>query len=87
MNADICASAPFIFGESQNAGSMYVPRAAAGTNLLWPLYLAATMDTTSPSTRAWCIIQLEKLGKLMGIRQASSLAKVLKTKKEITAWS
>lgn len=87
MSADICASAPFIFGESQPGGqSTYVPRAAAGTNLMWPLYTAATMDTTSFSTRAWCILQLEKLGKMMGIRQASSLAKVLESQKEITAW-
>lgn len=87
MNADICASVPFLFGENHPGGSStYVPRAAAGTNVLWPVYVAATMDTTSPSTRAWCIIQLEKLGKTMGIRQASSLAKVLKAQKEITAW-
>lgn len=87
LSADICASVPFIFGENRlNDSTPYVPRAAAGTNLMWPLYLAATMDTTAPSTRAWCIMQLDKLGKRMGIRQASSLAKVLKSKTEITAW-
>ena len=87
LSADICASAPFVFGEGQtNRPLTYVPRAAAGTNLLWPLYVAATMDTTIPSTRAFCILQLDKLGRLMGIRQAASLAKVLKTQKEITAW-
>ncbi|MCJ1279212.1 hypothetical protein MMC21_007036 [Puttea exsequens] len=87
-NEDICASVPFVFGEShKDDPTPYVPRAAAGMTLLWPLYLAATMDTTPPSMRAWCLVQLERLGNAVGIHQATSLAQVLRSEKEITAWT
>ena len=80
---DICDSVPFVFiGDS----STHYPRAAAGTTLLWPLYVAATMDIVIPRQRAWVIRQLDRIGGIMGIQQATSLAKVLRIKKEITSW-
>lgn len=82
--ADICASVPFAIGDAGNGVS--VPRASAGLALVWPLYLAATMDNRQESTRAWVITRLDKLGRVMGIQQAISLANVLKTKDGITAW-
>ena len=36
--------------------------------------------------RAWILTQLALIGRIMGIRQAESLANVLRTKFEITAW-
>ena len=87
LKADICASAPFILGDVQSAtGDTFLPRAAGGVALIWPLYLVATMDTSRGSTRDWVITRLEKIGHLMGIQQAVSLAYVLRTKNEITAW-
>ena len=87
LSADICASVPFILGEVESAdGTRFLPRAIGGLGIVWPLYLAATMDTTSESTRAWVITRLDRLGHVMGIQLAVSLAHVLKTKKEITAW-
>lgn len=84
---DICASAPFILGTSDSAGSSsQPPRAAAGASLLWPLYLAATMEQQYTGMRAWVITRLEFIGRNIGIKQAESLANVLRTKKEITAW-
>lgn len=83
LNVDICASVPFALGEIDG---VFLPRASAGIALVWPLYLAATMDGGLESTRAWVITRLDKLGHEMGIQQAVSLANVLKTKRHITAW-
>ena len=35
---------------------------------------------------AWIIPRLEMIGRTMGIKKAESLAIVLRTRKEITAW-
>ncbi|CAD6572298.1 MAG: hypothetical protein ASARMPRED_005228 [Alectoria sarmentosa] len=84
---DICASVPFILGASRSSiYSSRLPRAASGTVLLWPLYLVATMDQQLGGMRAWIITRLELIGRMMGIKQAESLANVLRTKREITAW-
>lgn len=84
---DICASAPFILGPLNSAvHSSRPPRAAAGVTLLWPFYLAATMEQQYTGMRAWIITRLELIGRIMGIKQAESLANVLKTEREITAW-
>lgn len=87
MSDEICASVPFILGgvEPENPEKP-IPRTAAGTALVWPLYLAATMDLAKASTRAWVITRLDKLGHTMGIQLAVSLAQVLREKKFITAW-
>ena len=88
LNADICASVPFILGDIEpEAGAASHPRAAGGIAMVWPLYLAATMDTATQSTRDWVITRLDKLGHIMGIQQAVTLAHVLKTQKHITAWA
>ena len=84
---EICASVPFIVGASES--SIYPLRrqsAATATGLLWPLYLAATMDLKNTGMRAWIITRLEIIGLNMGVKQAESLAHVLRTKREITAW-
>lgn len=36
--------------------------------------------------RTWIITRLELIGRFMGIKQAQSLAEVLRTQQEITAW-
>ena len=84
---EICASVPFIVGASES--SIYPLRrqsAATATGLLWPLYLAATMDLQNTGMRAWIITRLEIIGLTMGVKQAESLAYVLRTRREITAW-
>ncbi|KAL2042764.1 hypothetical protein N7G274_004523 [Stereocaulon virgatum] len=90
MSADICASVPCVFGQIDanglQIGSSRFARAGTGTWILWPLYLAATMNRAMPTTRSWVINQLDRMGRTMGIQQAISLAAVLRTKKEITAW-
>lgn len=44
------------------------------------------MDQQLGGMRAWIITRLELIGRMMGIKQAESLANVLRTKREITAW-
>lgn len=44
------------------------------------------MDQQTPGMRAWIITRLDLIGRNMGIKQAESLANVLKTQNEITAW-
>ena len=44
------------------------------------------MDRQDSGMRAWIITQLEFIGRVTGIKQAESLANVLKVKLEITAW-
>ncbi|KAK0507284.1 hypothetical protein JMJ35_010322 [Cladonia borealis] len=89
LSAEICASVPCIFGQIAKNGPpnvSYSPKAATGTWVLWPLYLAATMNSATPTTRAWVITQLDRLGRIMGLQQATTLAAVLRTQKELTAW-
>ena len=84
---DICASAPFILGASHS--SVYpsqAPRATTGALLLWPLYLTATMNQQTAGAHAWIITRLDSIAQTMGIKQAESVANVLRTKREITAW-
>ena len=84
---DICASAPFILGSSKcSVSSSRPPRAGAGASLLWVLYLVATMDQELAGVRTWVITRLALIGRMMGIKQAESLANVLKIKREITSW-
>ena len=60
--------------------------ATRGLNLLWPLYLSATMKHQVTGMRTWIITRLELIGQVMGIKQAQSLAEVLRNQQEITAW-
>ncbi|KAL6721944.1 hypothetical protein ACLMJK_001049 [Lecanora helva] len=87
LAADICASVPFVLRDAEpEEDPLFRPQAVAGIALVWPLYLTATMDTATESTRAWVISRLDKLGHMMGIQQAVSLARVLRTQRTITAW-
>ena len=84
---EICASVPFIVGASESSiHSLRRQSAATATGLLWPLYVAGVMDLQITGMRAWVITQLELIGLTMGIKQAESLAHVLRTKAGITAW-
>lgn len=84
LTAEICASVPPFLGfPGGDTGSTSV---MMGTLLLWPLYTCAAHDYASPRTRDWVILQCEKIGETMGIRLATSLAKVLMTRGEVTVW-
>lgn len=86
LSNEICASVVFhLWGDYSVRNSPYTPKAAAGHALLWPLYLAGLFGHTNPM-RSFVITQLEKIGDLMGIQQATSLANLLRMDKEIKVW-
>ena len=86
LSNEICASVLFqLRGDYPMRNSSYTPKAAAGYALLWPLYLVGLFGQPN-LTRGWVIAQLDKIGDLMGIQQATSLANLLRMDKEIKVW-
>lgn len=86
LSIDICASVFFhLWGDYKIQDSSRTPRAAAGYALIWPLYLVGLFGQPN-AMRSWVIAQLDKIGGLMGIQQATSLANLLRMDKEIKLW-
>jgi hypothetical protein len=87
LTHEICASVPFYLGYHESQKSPPTPPKAVNGNLLiWPLYIAASMDMVSEVIRAWAVTRLETVGESLGIRQAAVLASVLNRGKKITIW-
>ena len=84
LTADICGSVPPFLGYRNGQKNAPV---MIGTLLLWPLYTCAAQNYASPAARDWIVLQLDKIGEVMGIRLATSLARVLRTRGEVTVWS
>lgn len=61
-------------------------RSSGGYFLLWPLFVAGSMDITTDSMRLWVVQNLRSVGHSMGIQQALVLAEVLQMKEEIKVW-
>jgi hypothetical protein len=76
---DICASVPFFFGvhEEANSGNL-APKAVCGNLLLRPLYMAAEPRFVSNHARKWVIGRFERIVEVMGVKQATSLAHLVK---------
>jgi hypothetical protein len=74
----VCASVPAL---------LQTKSAAAGVGLLWVLYLSGQISPwivpIPDSTRTWIIRRLEKIGTEMGVRQATTLAFLLREKLEV----
>lgn len=86
LSSDICASVLFhLWGDYSIQDSSNTPKAAAGYVLIWPLYIVGQFGQPNPM-RSWVIAQLDKIGGLMGIQQATSLADLLRMDKEIKVW-
>lgn len=86
LSGEICASVLFhLWGDYSKRDSSYTPRAAAGHALLWPLYLVGILGQPDPM-RSWAIAQLDKIGDVMGIQQAKSLANLLRMDRGIRVW-
>lgn len=83
LTADICRSVPPFLGyqNSQKCAPVMI-----GTLLLWPLYTCAAQTFVSPRTREWIILQLDRIGETMGIQLATSLAQLLRNRREVTVW-
>jgi hypothetical protein len=83
LTAEICGSVPPFLGYPNGQNK---PPVMIGMLLLWPLYTCAAQDYASPKVRDWVIRQFHKIGETMGIQLATSLARVLRTRREITVW-
>jgi hypothetical protein len=79
---EVCCSVPPFLRTDE---SPTCPR-ALGSFFLWPLYLVAATNYASNMTREWVINQLEKIGDIMGILQATAVANVLRSNGDITSW-
>jgi hypothetical protein len=73
---DVCCSVPSFFqlDKAQNCPGLL------GRFFLWPLYLVAATPYASELTREWEISQLESIGEMMGLLQATAVANVLRSK-------
>lgn len=54
--------------------------------VLWPLYLAGSMDLTTEAIREWSIKRLKIIGDTVGLKQAVVLADYMENGKHISAW-
>ena len=61
-------------------------RASGGYNLMWPLWLAGSMDLVTEEVQRYVIKCMDRIGSEMGIRQAHMLAKVIEEKTDMEAW-
>ena len=77
FSQDICATVPFFLGDPAAValnGKQQYSRAAAGTLVLWPLYVAAETGYCTVELRSWITLTLRKVADVTGIRQASIMA-------------
>ena len=86
LAADICYSAPFLIGEEGFQTASSSPKAIGANTLIWPLFLAASMELGEEHVKVWVIEQYERMGRMFGIKQAISMATVLRMKKSIRVW-
>ena len=62
-------------------------RASGGYNLMWPLWLAGSMDVTTEEVKAYAVKVMHHIGREMGIQTAFMLAHVIDNKEVvIDAW-
>ena len=62
-------------------------RASGGFNILWPLFLAGTMDVATEESRSYCIKSLRRIGEDMGINQALVVARIIESRTQVEAWN
>ncbi|KAH8810895.1 hypothetical protein F5884DRAFT_668441 [Xylogone sp. PMI_703] len=61
-------------------------RGMTGYYVVWQLFVAGSLEQTSPKLRAWVVNRLRFVGDTMGVKQASVIADILENYKPIKAW-
>lgn len=86
LSDEIAASVPFFLqGDHFEKASSYTLKAGVvGQSLIWPLYVIAQVPQASSSTRIWSILQMEKIGRITGVRTNTALADFMKKRHDIT---
>jgi hypothetical protein len=86
VTLEICRSVPFHFDPSGVCGGLNTVQGKNGQEfsscpggylLLWPLYMAGMLQTTSKECRKWIADQLNRVGLCLGIHLAISLSTAL----------
>lgn len=71
----ICASVPFLLGDSTIQDSEQIhSNGAGGFLLLWPLFIAGSLESSSLSKRKWIRNRLRYIAATLGFKQADVLA-------------
>lgn len=89
---DICASVPFHFGihlgvdPKPGLSATLAPKAVCGNLLLRPLYMAGEPRFVSDGVRRWAIGRLNRIAEVMGIKQGTSLAHLIKISVDPDQW-
>jgi hypothetical protein len=80
LSEEICASVPYHFGAPDHSNgtnsTSYRPDrgAAGGYILMWPLFIAGGCPYTPPAMQRWILTCLDKIGHVMGINEALTMA-------------
>jgi len=88
---EICASVPYYLNFQNCRGTCpdspdSMSRVADCQSLIWPVYVAASMDSSSDMMRGWAMVQLIRLGRMIGTQHTNVLASLLKSRGEISKW-
>lgn len=86
LSSDICATVPSLVGFYNKSQTPPKNTSAASDKLIWPLYVAASMNSTSDRIRDWVAAQLAQIGPISGTKQAQMLAMMLHQKEDIVSW-
>lgn len=79
LSDEIAATVPFCLkGDHFGDSSSYTPNAVVGITLLWPLYVIAKVSQRSSWKRTWAIRQLDKIGRITGVQQNTTIANALR---------
>lgn len=85
VTTEICSSVAYLLGYRRRGFKVCTAKADSRTGnptpggylILWPLFLAGMLRTTAKPQRAWITDKLKRIGTIMGIHLAVSMARVL----------
>jgi hypothetical protein len=91
LASDICATVPFQFGlvnpkNKDGIDPTSIKSPIGGFTLLFPLYVAASVDGPGSPTCDWAISTLTIIARAMGIDQALALVEMLQSEPSMTRW-
>jgi hypothetical protein len=85
--SEICASVPFYLGNQGDNLKRQRCQSVTGCQLLiWPLYVAGSMENSSQAMREWVITRLIRLGHIIGTTLPITLAELLTGNSLIYKW-
>lgn len=86
MRTDILASIPHHTPSVLNGTPSALLEGSRSYFVLWPLFLAGSMDFSTIEIRHWTAARLRDIGETTGLRQAIVLADILISREHISSW-